>query len=132
MAIGVGAGTAVALTTNTFSGKIKSVSGLAETVGVHDITDLSVAANGKNLKAFDATVDHGPITIEYFYDPAIAIPVINSADTLTITFATGLTLTGSGRIISREGGTRVSNEISMGTFAFQFDGVTGPTYDVTP
>jgi len=133
MAIGVGAGTSAVITSNAFSGKLRSISGLEETAEVFDVTDLSVDGNKHNLKAFAETIDHGPITIEYFYDPAIAIPVINTADTLTITFDTGLTLTGTGRIVARTGGQRVSNEISMGSFVWQFDGASDAiTYDVTP
>jgi hypothetical protein len=135
MAIEVGAGTTLAFSGggSTWSGaaKIRSIAGLADTAEVFDITDLSVANNAYNLKAFAQTIDHGPIEIEYFWDPTVAQPPINTTFTLTITWDTGLTLIGSGRIVSRTGGQSVSNEIRMGTITFQFDGSTGPTYDNT-
>lgn len=128
MAIEVGAGTTLAFSgggsTWSTAAKIRSISGLEQTTEVHDITDLSIASNGNNLKAFNQTIDHGPIDIEYFWDYAVDQPPINTTFNITITWETNTTLVGSGRIISRTSGQNVSNEIRMGTIRWQFDGAT--------
>lgn len=135
MAIEVGAGTTMAFSgsggTWATAAKIRSIGGLSESAEVFDITDLSIANNASNKKAFAQTIDHSPIEIEYFWDPAVVQPPINVDGTITITWDTGLTLIGAGRIVNRTGGQSVSNEIRMGTVSFQFDGSSGPTYDNT-
>lgn len=126
MTTGVGTGASVEFTTTTgpYSGDVTSFTVDGEEIPVIDMATLS--DTGYRKKVFGKLKEPPQITVNINYNPADK-PPIGTEDTITITWPDSSTLTGTGAFISRSAETPLEDKMT-GTFVFQMDGQTGPTF----
>lgn len=126
MTVGVGTGTTIAFTTasGNYDGEVISASIDGEEVPVIDMTHMG--STGYRKKTFGSLIEPPQVTVEINYDPDDPPPV-GTEDTATLTWPDGSTMIGSGAFISRSSETPLEDKMT-GTYVFQFDGQTGPTF----
>lgn len=118
-------GTGLTFTLSGFTGQIVNVSEGGEEIPVIDFAHMG--STGYREKKFGQLKEPPQLTIEFNYDPANR-PAVGLSGSATLTWPDGATLIGTGAIISREGEYPLEDKMT-GTFVFQFDGQTGPTFD---
>lgn len=126
MTVGVGTGTTIEFTTasSNYAGEVINVSIDGEEIPVIDMTHMSTTSYRE--KVFGSLIEPPQVTVEINYDPA-SPPPIGTEDTATLTWPDGSTMIGTGAFISRTSETPLEDKMS-GTYVFQFDGQTGPTF----
>ena len=126
MTIGIGTGTTVAFSGGiSFSAEVLSFKIDGQEVPVIDTTHLGTT--DYRTKIFGNLSEPGAVEIEANYNPASPPPVAGTLGTLTITWPDNSTLTGTGAIVKASSETKEEEKMT-GSFTFQFDGQTGPTY----
>jgi hypothetical protein len=122
---GIGTGLALVFSTSDYQGEVLSASISGEEIPVIDMAHMGTT--GYRPKVFGQLIEPPQVSVEINYDPGNPPPV-GEVDTATITWPDGATLSGTGAFISRESETPLEDKMT-GTYVFQFDGQTGPTYD---
>jgi len=121
---GIGTGVEVTFTTTQYTGEVLSVKLGGEEVPVIDMAHMG--STGYREKVFGSLIEPPQLTVEINYDPG-DIPPIGEVDTATVTWPDGSYVTGTGAFISRESESPLEDKMT-GSFVFQFDGQTGPTF----
>lgn len=127
MAVDVGTGTIVHFLgspSGGWTGQVTDFNIDGEEVAVVDVSHLMTT--GYREKIFGRLIEPPQFTANLNYDPQNE-PPIGVTDTIVVTWPGGGTLTGTGAIISRNSETPLEDKMT-GSFVFQFDGRTGPTY----
>ena len=134
MGLDTGNGTTVAFTSGTFAASIISVDPGSESIESLDASHLGTT--GDMEKEPGDLRDHDAWSFTYFADPTDSdkfTPPVGTKDTLTITYPSQLagadaTYAGTGFVTSATPPSLANNGLMQGTFEFQFDGKTGPTF----
>jgi len=125
-----GTGNQATLTFTSYTGRIRRISGLVETLEALDDNDLSTTVYEESVVSDLITLE--PQDYEIFFDPNTP-PVFTGVQTLTITWpswsgsVTPFTLGGTAFVIQRSWGDVANNELNVGGFQVKWDGKTGPT-----
>lgn len=130
-----GNGATVTFSASSFSPSYVSLGGFDMTREALDDTSLSNSSFMSKVPS--DLVDIGSMSFEYFYVPSSsdARPPLygsnSSAQTITVTYGTSETISGTGFITSLTVPQIVNGELMRGTGEWQFDGKTGPTFTAT-
>lgn len=133
MAVDTGNGATVAFTTGSFTAAIISVEPGGKSRETLDASGLATTGDAE-MEPGDLW-RHEPWTVNYFVDPTAAAktePPL-AKDTLTVTLpsqtgGTDATYAGTGFVINVQPPTLENDNLMRGSFQFQFDGKTGPTF----
>lgn len=125
MATGIGTGATVSFSSgSSYSGQVLIFNVDGEEVPVIDMAHLG--STGYREKVFGSLVEPPAITVQINFNAGTPPPV-GVAATITIAWPGGGGLTGTGAFVSRSIETPLEDKMS-GSFVFQMDGQTGPTY----
>ena len=128
--IDTGNGATIAVTGVT-PGKVISIGPFSETVSRIQIDHLGTTGYTPYMPG--DTVDHDEIEAEMYWGSGTLLQpdyggTLASARTVTITFPSNGTLSGTGFVTKRRGPELRNNQPQIGMFAVSFDGNSGPTY----
>lgn len=130
--VDIGTGSTFTLSSTTlFVPKVRSIKLSPETVAAIDVTNMGTTGYREMIQSDLKTP--GQVTLDCDYNPSLASPLGNAAQTGTLTLpipsggSAGATLAGTGFFISVNDAD-IPLEDKMGaTHVWQFDGFTGPT-----
>ena len=125
-----GNGTSFSLSASSFTASYLSIGGHTESRAALDDTSLSNSTYMS--KCPDDLVDIDETEMQFFWDETVGPPPIagtsSSVQTGTVTYSSSETLSGSGFITRITHPEHVNGSLRQGTFGWQWDGKTGPTY----
>jgi hypothetical protein len=125
MSIGVGTGCSISFGgSGSYEGEAVGISLDGEEVTVLDVTTLLSTTYRRKIAS--TLIEPPAFTVEILYDFDNP-PPINTTATAVITFPDASTLTGTGFFASQSAEVPLE-DVMKGSFVFQFDGATGPTY----
>lgn len=122
MALQTGNGVTIAFGTSGFTANYTRIGGTEMSREAIETTHLGTT----DYKTFipDALVDGGEFSCEFYWDPAMTTfpPISEDAETITITYTTGETLSGSGFLTSSTGPDAENGSILSGEFSIKWTG----------
>lgn len=132
MALSVYTGNGTTVTGNGlggWAGKVISIGEFSESIDEIDVNYLGTTGHDNYIPG-DLT-HHSPVSMTVQFDPEDT-PTLGSVNTITITFAGGATIAGTGFVTAHGWNNIANNERIEGTLTFRWDGDTGPTYTAAP
>ena len=127
-----GTGASWGTSSTTFNGTLTAIQIGEETIPVLDQSPLSATSY---LEKYFGDVKEPPqVTLFFLFASGTAMPDLDTTETGTVTWpldsgqTTAATLAGTGRYVQRSWPDLGINQLQESTIAFQFDGVTGPTF----
>jgi hypothetical protein len=124
MTIGVGTGCTISFGEGGYEGEAVGVSLDGEEVVVIDVTTLATTSYRKKISG--SLIEPPAFTVEILYDFDNP-PPINTTATALFTFPDTSELEGTGFFVSQSAEVALE-DVMKGTYVFQFDGDSGPTY----
>jgi len=97
-------------------------------IEAESIEDPSLDITGFKEYEFGSLLEPGGFDCEAQVDSGSALPNPGTAETITITFASGATLAGTGAITKVPTGAHRNNQPLFGNLSNKWDGKTGPTF----